>query len=87
MTTTENLMQSKPDISISVNQAFGFDTDLHVEGFSKKSEYVPEIDSNYCFDKATTMAILSGFKYNRSCLLYTSPSPRDKRQSRMPSSA
>ena len=41
MTTTENLMQSKPDISISVNQAFGFDTDLHVEGFSKKSEYVP----------------------------------------------
>ena len=57
MTTTENLMRSKPDISISVNQAFGFDTDLHVEGFSKKSEYVPEIDSNYCFDKATTMAI------------------------------
>ena len=24
---------------------------------------------------------------NRRCLLYTSPSPRDKRQSRMPSSA
>ena len=24
---------------------------------------------------------------NKSCLLYTSPSPRDKRQSRMPSSA
>ena len=24
---------------------------------------------------------------NASCLLYTSPSPRDKRQSRMPSSA
>ena len=30
------------------------------------------------FDKAPTIAI---------CLLYTSPSPRDKRQSRMPSSA
>ena len=27
-----------------------------------------------------------GVRY-RSCLLYTSPSPRDKRQSRMPSSA
>ena len=29
------------------------------------------------------------FKYHRprGCLLYTSPSPRDKRQSRMPSSA
>ena len=27
------------------------------------------------------------FHYAMSCLLYTSPSPRDKRQSRMPSSA
>ena len=27
------------------------------------------------------------FKFSRGCLLYTSPSPRDKRQSRMPSSA
>ena len=26
-------------------------------------------------------------KHNKNCLLYTSPSPRDKRQSRMPSSA
>ena len=27
------------------------------------------------------------FEEDRTCLLYTSPSPRDKRQSRMPSSA
>ncbi|MDC3154780.1 AAA family ATPase [Pelagibacteraceae bacterium] len=66
---TENLNLSKPDISISVNQAFGLDTDLHVEGFSEKSEYVPEIDSSYCFDRATTMAILAGFKYNRRVMI------------------
>ena len=30
---------------------------------------------------------LSNFDYLIACLLYTSPSPRDKRQSRMPSSA
>ena len=30
---------------------------------------------------------LSGTVSNSNCLLYTSPSPRDKRQSRMPSSA
>ena len=30
---------------------------------------------------------LSGGQQQRVCLLYTSPSPRDKRQSRMPSSA
>ena len=69
MTATENLIQNKPDISISVNQAFGIDTDLHVEGFSNKSEYVPDIDSSYCFDKATTMAVLSGFKYNRRVMV------------------
>ena len=28
-----------------------------------------------------------GIEQNQACLLYTSPSPRDKRQSRMPSSA
>ena len=28
-----------------------------------------------------------GWEIARTCLLYTSPSPRDKRQSRMPSSA
>ena len=28
-----------------------------------------------------------GITTNEDCLLYTSPSPRDKRQSRMPSSA
>ena len=34
-------------------------------------------------DKALAVA----GKLNTPCLLYTSPSPRDKRQSRMPSSA
>ena len=32
-------------------------------------------------------ALLSELALKKSCLLYTSPSPRDKRQSRMPSSA
>ena len=30
---------------------------------------------------------MGGFELIKHCLLYTSPSPRDKRQSRMPSSA
>ena len=35
------------------------------------------------------VATVSGWKVvvSKGCLLYTSPSPRDKRQSRMPSSA
>ena len=63
----QNLNQ--PDISISVNQAFGIDTDLHVDGFSERTDYVPDIDSSYCFDKSTTLAILSGFKYNRRVMI------------------
>src|SRR5665811_1170355 len=33
------------------------------------------------------VALLSGFLNNTPCLLYTSPSPRDRTRSRMPSSA
>ena len=36
---------------------------------------------------AFSSATLGYFDWNQNCLLYTSPSPRDKRQSRMPSSA
>ena len=59
----------KPDIKISVNQTFGIDSDIEVEAFSKKNEYVPEIDKNYIFDKETTLAILSGFSFNKRCLV------------------
>ncbi len=59
----------EPDIRISVNQTFGIDTDMEVEAFSKKNDYVPEIDKNYKFDKDTTLAILSGFSFNKRCLI------------------
>ena len=59
----------KPDIKISVNQSFGIDTDMMVDGFSKKNEYVPEIDNNYRFDRDTTLAILSGFAFNKRGLI------------------
>ena len=59
----------EPDIRISVNQTFGIDTDMKVEAFSKKNDYVPEIDKHYKFDKDTTLAILSGFSFNKRCLI------------------
>ena len=39
------------------------------------------------FPKIPTYAYRIEFNTLKACLLYTSPSPRDKRQSRMPSSA
>ena len=43
----------------------------------------------FATENVTTGALIAqlGFRDVNSCLLYTSPSPRDKRQSRMPSSA
>ena len=64
-----NLSELKPDIKISVNQIFGIDTEMKVDGFSKKNEYVPEIDSNYKFDRDTTLAIISGFSFNKRVLI------------------
>tara|TARA_Y100000741_G_scaffold323508_1_gene273796 strand:- start:2018 stop:2992 length:975 start_codon:yes stop_codon:yes gene_type:complete len=59
----------KPDIKISVNQTFGIETEMEIEGFSKKNEYVPEVDKNYKFDRDTTLAILSGFSFNKRVLI------------------
>ena len=38
-------------------------------------------------DEALTPEILEAGRKTTSCLLYTSPSPRDRQKSRMPSSA
>ena len=59
----------EPDIKISVNQTFGIDSNMEIEAFSKKNDYVPDIDKNYVFDMDTTLAILSGFAYNKKVLL------------------
>ncbi len=59
----------KPDIKISVKQTFGIDTEMEVEAFSKKNELVPKIDQDYKFDRDTTLAILSGFAFNKRVLI------------------
>jgi len=60
---------TKPDMKISVKQTFGFDSDMKVGAFSKKNDYVPKIDPDYKFDKDTTLAILSGFSFNKRVLV------------------
>ena len=59
----------EPDIKVSVKQSFGIDSEMEVTAFSEKSEYVPEIDKNYKFDKDTTLAIISGFAFNKRVLV------------------
>jgi len=59
----------KPDIKISVKQTFGIDTEMQVEAFSEKNEFVPKVDLDYKFDRDTTLAILSGFAFNKRVLI------------------
>ena len=63
------LVDFTPDIKVSVNQIFGIDTEMKVDGFSKKTEFVPEVDSSYKFDRDTTLAIISGFAFNKRVLV------------------
>ncbi len=58
-----------PDKEYSAQTLFGLSPDLKIPGFSKPSEYVPEIDKNYVFDPAATRALLAGFVNNRRVLL------------------
>ena len=59
----------QPDIKVSIKQSFGIDSEMKVSAFSKKSEFVPEVDKTYKFDKDTTLAIISGFAFNKRVLV------------------
>ncbi len=61
--------QNIPDKELSAKEAFGINSKLKIPAFSKKSDYVPNIDTTYHFDYETTLAILVGFKYNRKVLI------------------
>jgi len=66
---TNSVTLKKPDIKISVKQTFGIDSEMEIDGFSKKNEFVPKIDQDYKFDRDTTLAILSGFSFNKRVLI------------------
>ena len=38
--------------------------------FQKKNDFVPEIDKDYKFDRDTTLAILSGFSFNKRVIIH-----------------
>jgi cobaltochelatase CobS len=58
-----------PDITLSVRQTFGIDSDMQVPAFSQSNDFVPDIDEVYRFDRDTTLAILAGFAHNRRVMI------------------
>ena len=62
-------LPEKADIKINVAEVFNIDTKLSVKGFKDKSDWVPDIDDSYVFDKDTTLAVLAGFEHNRRVMI------------------
>ena len=58
-----------PDITVSVRQTFGIESDMEVPAFSIAELHVPDIDDAYHFDRDTTLAILAGFAHNRRVMI------------------
>jgi cobaltochelatase CobS len=69
VTGESDFMMEGPDITVSVRQTFGIDSDMQVPAFSKGNAYVPDIDDVYRFDHDTTLAILAGFAHNRRVMI------------------
>ena len=66
---TDTLIAALPDTTVSVEDVFGFASQLQVPAFSQSNEYVPELDPTYKFDPQTTCAILAGFAHNRRVMI------------------
>ena len=64
---------TEPDTEVNVCDAFGIDSlgdsDLTVPAFKERSDYVPQVDDDYRFDRDTTLAILAGFAHNRRVMI------------------
>lgn len=69
MLTIPEKVASLPDITVSVRQLFGIDSDLQVPAYSEETEHVPDLDPDYLFDRETTLAILAGFAHNRRVMV------------------
>ena len=62
-------LPKKPDAKIDVAKVFNIDSDIVVKGYKNKTEWVPQVDDSYVFDKDTTLSILAGFEHNRRVMV------------------
>ena len=62
-------LPKKPDAKIDVAKVFNIDSDIVVRGYKDKTDWVPQVDESYVFDKDTTLSILAGFEHNRRVMV------------------
>ncbi len=66
---TQTLNIDNADAIADCKSLFGFDMPFPVKKFAEATEFVPAIDEAYVFDYDTTLAILSGFQFNRRVMV------------------
>jgi cobaltochelatase CobS len=64
-----NTSSDTPSETISVREVFGIDSNMRVQAFAERADYVPDIDEGYHFNPEVTLAILAGFTHNRRVML------------------
>jgi cobaltochelatase CobS len=71
MTTEQKGLDSAlvPDTTLDVAATFNIDAKMKVPAFKTRTEYVPDLDTAYRFDRDTTLAILAGFAFNRRVMV------------------
>jgi cobaltochelatase CobS len=68
MSTADDLSTMTPDTTVSA-RALGVASDMQVPAFSRRTEYVPDVDPTYRLNPETTLAILAGFAFNRRVMI------------------
>ena len=64
-----DLTHLRPTDMVSVRDLFGIDTDLKVPAFAERDEHVPDVDAEYRFNPAVTLALLAGFSRDRRVMV------------------
>jgi cobaltochelatase CobS len=62
-------LPNKPSEVLEASKLFNIKSNLKVKRFKEKTDWVPEIDESYIFDKTTTLSILAGFNHNKRVLI------------------
>ena len=69
-TTTDPKTDVAPQLKkFKFSEVFGFESTQTVTGFEEPSDFVPEVDPTYQFDKQTTEVLLAGFENNLRVLV------------------
>ncbi len=70
MTDTTSEKSALPDTTVSgQGNASASPATLSVPAYTEPNEHVPDVDPDYLFDRATTLAILAGFARNRRVMV------------------